>query len=113
MATRVVETVVDDLDGTEVAPALAERVTLMLDGETVELDLSPRNARHLRAILAPHIRAADRRRSERERSGYRVTRLQRAVPVSVLRRWAVQNGYEVSPRGSVPKGVREAFDAAH
>lgn len=113
MATRTVEKVLDDLDGTELSSAVAERVALSLDGEAYELDLSPRNARALRDALEPYIRAAHRAHAERERSEYRVTNLARAVPLAEVRRWAAANGYDFAARGAVPKHVREAYDAAH
>ena len=113
MATRVVETVVDDIDGTVLSSALAETVSVGIDGEQYSLDLSPRNARRLREALEPFVAAAERTTQERTRGAYRVTQLTRAVPNEVVRRWARSNGIDLPKRGAVPKHVRDQYDAAH
>ena len=54
MATLVIETLVDDLDGSEAA----ETVSFSLDGVNLEIDLSADNASRLRDKLAKFIAVA-------------------------------------------------------
>ena len=58
MAVKTFERVVDDLDGTELAPMSVESVTFGIDGETFDIDLSTTNAAMLRDIFAPYAAAA-------------------------------------------------------
>ena len=56
MATQRVETVVDDIDGTEGA----ERVVFSVDDQSYEIDLTDGNADKLREALTPYMQAGRR-----------------------------------------------------
>ncbi|GAA4553128.1 histone-like nucleoid-structuring protein Lsr2 [Amycolatopsis samaneae] len=115
MAQKVVVQMTDDIDGGEAS----QTVPFSLDGVNYEIDLSEDNAEGLREGLAPFLAAS-------RRVGGRKVRLavgQSAAgpaPVSqadrersrAVRAWALDNGYEVSERGRIPREVVEAFERA-
>jgi hypothetical protein len=104
MAQRVVVTISDDLDG----GAAAETVAFGLDGKSYEIDLSSTNADKLRTGLLPYVEAGRRR----SRSGKTFRRTPVAPDPAAVRAWARSNGFEVPPRGRIPKKVYEAFSKA-
>ncbi|OEU96311.1 histone-like nucleoid-structuring protein Lsr2 [Streptomyces oceani] len=104
MAQRVVVTYSDDVDGGEAA----ETVTFGLDGKSYEIDLSPANAQKLRGVLEPFVEAG----RKRSKSGKTYHRTSVAPDPRAVRAWAESNGFEVPPRGRIPKKVYEAFNAA-
>ncbi|MDX3073531.1 Lsr2 family protein [Streptomyces sp. NPDC088354] len=105
MAQRVVVTLSDDLDGGEAA----ETVTFGLDGKSYEIDLSSGNAERLRTALAPYVEAG--RRHSRLGKTYKHTAL--TSDPATVRAWARSNGFDVPPRGRIPKKVYEAHAAAN
>ncbi|MDI2132957.1 histone-like nucleoid-structuring protein Lsr2 [Yinghuangia seranimata] len=112
MAQKVQILLVDDLDGGKAD----ETVTFALDGVSYEIDLSEANAGDLRTALATYVdvarktggRAAGRRaaRGAAKASGS-------GADTAEIRKWAKENGHEVSERGRVPAKVKEAYDKAH
>jgi len=107
MAQRVRVDLVDDIDGS----AAEESVEFALDGVSYVIDLSTENAAELRETLAKWTKSA-------RRTGGRDSRGRRAAAVggpsaNDIRRWARQQGMEVSDRGRVSNEVREAYAAAH
>jgi hypothetical protein len=114
MAQRVNVILVDDIDGDDAV----ETVTFGLDGVDYEVDLNENNAEALRSALAPYVgaarRVAGRKSSGRGRRGQRAAGGGSTGPsASEMRRWARENGWDVSERGRVPAEVREAYAAAH
>lgn len=112
MATVTIETLVDDLDGSEAA----ETVSFALDKDTFEIDLSEENATKLRDKLAKFIAVAQPVKVQRSQK--RITKQVITTPSSkeqtaAVRAWAAQNGFTVSERGRIPKNVLEAFNEAH
>lgn len=70
MATRIITTLVDDLDGTDVPRGLGETVRFGIDGRDYEIDLTSQNAATLREVLLPYTVAGRRNvpiRSSRRR----------------------------------------------
>jgi hypothetical protein len=104
VAQRVVVTLSDDIEGGEAA----ETVNFGLDGKFYEIDLNAANAKKLRGALAPYVEAG-RKRSKSGKT-YRHTAI--APDPAAVRAWARSHGYEVPPRGRIPKKVYEAFNAA-
>ena len=107
MAQRVRVDLVDDIDGS----AAEQSVEFALDGVSYVIDLSTENAAELRETLAKWTKSA-------RRTGGRHSRGRRAAAVggpsaNDIRRWARQQGMEVSDRGRVSNEVREAYAAAH
>lgn len=109
MARKVVTALIDDVDGSE-----AERtVTFAFEGVSYEIDLSRGNAEAFEGAISPWIEkarkvsnAATRKRGVGRSGGSRVA-------LDDVRRWARENGYEVSERGRVPNAVHDAYAAAH
>jgi Lsr2 len=112
MAKAMVETLVDDLDG---SPAV-ETVRLGWNGDWRELDLSKRNAAALSRALDRFWTAARpvvdggpatrRRRSARSRS-----KMTDRDP-KAIRAWALTNGIEVPSRGRIPAEVERQYNDA-
>lgn len=113
MAQKVIVDVVDDIDGSPDALP----VEFSLDGTNYEIDLNEANAERLRNALAEFVDAA-------RRTGGRI---KRAPVVSIngrkpatadpeqkkdMRRWARENGYEISDRGRIPKEIMDAYQEA-
>jgi hypothetical protein len=113
MGTRVVETHYDDLDE---STEDVRTVTVGLDGQSVEIDLSAKNFEKLSAALAPYLEAG------RKTSTSSTTRRRRATPAATaaakssdtqaVREWAQANGYEVNSRGRIKKNIVDAYEAA-
>ncbi|UIP58287.1 histone-like nucleoid-structuring protein Lsr2 [Agromyces marinus] len=105
MAKRVIETLIDDLDGSD-----ADRtVSFALDGDQYAIDLSDENIAKLGAALAPFIGAArktaargggPRRRSSGGGAG---------SETKDAREWLRANGHEVSDRGRIPANLMELY----
>jgi hypothetical protein len=108
VASKTVVQIVDDLDGTELAPGKGETVLFGLDGNRYEIDLSDKNAKQLRNDLAKYVDHARRvsaapRRSRRSSTGY---------DAKAVRAWAASNKVQLSDRGRIPADVLEQFRAA-
>jgi hypothetical protein len=111
VAQRVITELIDDLDGTALLEGAGESVTFALDGVEYQIDLSVKNATKLRKALHPFIEAGRRvggkapRRRPSSKSGSR-------EDAKAIRRWAAENGIELSARGRIPAGVLEQYRAA-
>ncbi|GAA2459015.1 Lsr2 family protein [Streptomyces macrosporus] len=105
MAQRVVVTLSDDIDGGEAS----ETVSFGLDGKLYEIDLNRENAKKLRMSLAPYVRAG----RKQSRSGRTFRHTSVAPNPATVRAWARSHGFEVPPRGRIPKKVYDAFNEAH
>src|SRR5215467_4780316 len=105
MASKVIVTLEDDLDG---GPA-EETVRFGIGGTEYEIDLSKKNARAFRKQLAPYIEHA-------RRAGRGQRRPARAAPgrerAGEIRAWASQQGIAVSGRGRIPASVVAQYEAA-
>jgi hypothetical protein len=102
MAQKVQVVLVDDIDGGEAS----QTVSLSIDNQAYEIDLSDAHAAELRAAIAPwtsKARKASARRSPRSKS----------EDVAKIRSWARANGFDVSQRGRISSKVRDAYQAAH
>jgi nucleoid-associated protein Lsr2 len=113
MAQKVTVALEDDLTG---GPA-AETVRFAFEGAGYEIDLSTKNAKAFRKLLAPyveHARKAGRAQGQRgrpqgRRGGRTVASRQRSGDI---RAWAKQNGLAVSERGRIPASVVVQYQAA-
>lgn len=111
MATRHIEQIIDDLDGSVLDDDEAKRVSFAIDGRQYEIDLSTENARMLSAAFAPFVDAARRTGSLPAASPRRASTAS-GIDLSAVRTWARSNGHTVSDRGRVPSSIIEAFKAA-
>ena len=107
MAQKTIVLVEDDVSG----GSADESVTFALDGVTYEIDLSAANARALRDVLAAYV-AAGRRVGGAQRVGRSVAARTDKDQLDAMRRWARENGYEVSSRGRISNVIRNAYNAA-
>jgi hypothetical protein len=102
VARKTVVEWVDDIDGT----AASETVNFTIDGSRYEIDLSDKNAAKFRKVMSGWIDAS-------RRSGHRRTR--GAHPKSdpsestKARKWALDNGFDVGPRGRLRAEVLDAY----
>ena len=115
MAQQTTVTFVDDLDGSEASGTF----DFSLDGRSYEIDLSDGNAAKLRDALAPYVGAARKAGGRSRGRALRQTAVVVDRPVrsnreetTAIRRWARDNGHQVSERGRIPKSVLEAYQAA-
>lgn len=107
MAQKTIVIVEDDLGG----GAADESVTFALDGVTYEIDLSEANARTLRDALSRYVTAGRRVGGARRIGGSASARTDKEQ-LDAMRRWARENGYEVSSRGRISNVVRDAYNAS-
>lgn len=116
MGKKIIEQIVDDLDGTVLASGEGETVAFQFDGRAYEIDLTTAHAAELRDALTPYIDAARPagRSGMPRRRARRVTSAQRSgYPLAAIREWARKNGHDVPSRGRVPNAVIDAYNAAH
>jgi Lsr2 len=104
MATKVLTTLQDDIDGSDAT----QTIRFALDGVEYEIDVSDRNANRLRNSLGEFIAHG------RKVGGRRV---RKSAPSSntdtkAIRKWAEANGIEVSARGRIPADVIEKYRLA-
>jgi len=111
MAKRQVEVLEDDLDGTLLFEGEGRTVSLAIDGQSFELDLSNDHIHELETSLARFIGSA----ASPARATRNGTSSVRANPedLQAIRTWARENGYEVKERGRIPFSVMDAFAKAH
>ncbi len=102
MARKTITTLIDDVDGTE-----ADRtVSFSLDGTSYEIDLSRNNIDALTAALEPFTTAG---RKLTRRSSTRPSSSGTGIDLAEVRRWARDQGMEVSGRGRFSKEIMEAY----
>ena len=112
MAKRIIERLIDDIDGGEAA----ETVAFSFGGTNYTIDLSKENAEKLRDELARFVGVATR--TGRSTSGtWRPglapgPRRDNGVDNKAVRAWAADNGFELSDRGRIPLGVVNAYTEA-
>lgn len=107
MATRVITTTHDDLDGTVIEDK-NPRHSFTLDGRQYEIDLSEANYAKLHKALQPFMsagtlvsRPGPNRRAHRD-----------PAQLAKIREWAAENGHPVSARGRIPRETEAAYEAA-
>src|SRR5262245_50116746 len=110
MAQKVVVELTDDLDGGKAA----ETVQFGIDGRAYAIDLSQRNARALRKVLAPYVESGRPVKAGRPTKGRsRGTTARNAPSSQEVREWARSQGIEVADRGRLPSDLTAKYQAAH
>jgi nucleoid-associated protein Lsr2 len=104
MATKVLRTLQDDIDGSDAI----ETVRFALDGVEWEIDLSERNANRLRNSLSDFMAHGRKVGGKRERKPVSSNE----IDARVIRQWAETNGIEISSRGRIPAEVVERYRSA-
>jgi hypothetical protein len=113
MAKAMVETLVDDLDG---SPAV-ETIRVGWNGDWRELDLSKRNAAALSRTLDRYwevgrpVSADGQTRRRRRTAPSRSTKASRDP--KMIRSWAISNGIAVPARGRIPASVERQYNEAN
>src|SRR5512135_1883336 len=109
VAQKVVRELVDDLDGSSAAAT----VRFGYDGRDYEIELSEEHAAEFDEFLAPYLEHARRvGGGGRAGRGQRQPR-QTRQDTEAIRRWAREQGYQVSDRGRLPNDVVAAYQTAH
>jgi Lsr2 len=117
MATKTVEVLVDDLDG---SPA-AETVRLGWNGEWRELDLSKRHLASLSRALERYWSAGRRPRGTATTRSPRTPRPRTATAKrattakrdpKVIRAWAIDSEIAVPARGRIPADIERRYNEA-
>lgn len=111
MARKFIQKVTDDLDGSPIPEGEDSEMFFGLDNANYAIDLSQKNADALRESLAPYIAVARHAGRTTDRPGAKRRRSTKAE-MDDIRRWARDNGYEVSDRGRVPQTVTRAYKEA-
>lgn len=97
MAQRIEVILVDDLDG---SPA-KETVQFSIDGNHYEIDLSEDNAKEFRSNLRRYVR-----------KGRPMKPVQPKNEAADIRKWAIDNGFEINERGRLRRDVIDAYREA-
>jgi len=111
MARKTVIQLTDDIDGTPISDGAGRTVTFALDGIAYEIDLSDAHLAELHKSLTPYTTSG--RRTGRKSSGAAGATKMDKAELTKIRKWARQNGHEVSDRGRVSSTIRDAYDAAN
>ncbi|MFC3297830.1 histone-like nucleoid-structuring protein Lsr2 [Clavibacter michiganensis] len=114
MARKVVTTLVDDIDGTQIEEGQGETVPFALDGVNYEIDLTDDNAAKLRTSLEEYVDKG--RRVGRATTGKGAPRRSAgSAPkqdLSAAREWLREHGHKVSERGRISADLLEEYRAA-
>ena len=102
MAQRIVYRLEDDLDNTEAA----ETIVFGLDSVSYEIDLSEKNAAKLRKTMSSWIEASRRSSNRRARAAQPKNDSSESTKA---RKWAIDNGLDVGPRGRLRSEVIDAY----
>ena len=111
MGTRVVETHYDDLDE---STEDVRTVSLSVDGQSVEIDLSAKNFEKLSKAVAPYLEAGRKTSSSTTARRRRTpaTTPTKTADTQAIREWAQANGHDVNSRGRIKKNIVDAYEAA-
>ncbi|MFK5634260.1 Lsr2 family protein [Ornithinimicrobium sp. LYQ103] len=113
MAQKVQTILVDDIEGTEITDG-GQTVQFAVDGVTYEIDLSDKNAVKMRETLQFYVDHARRVGGRRQPgTGGGGTSRTDKTQLAAIRRWARDNGHQVSDRGRIKKEIVDAYEAAH
>ncbi|MGV9825939.1 histone-like nucleoid-structuring protein Lsr2 [Gordonia sp. NPDC003429] len=125
MATIQSIAFVDDLDGKEIDPDDVHTISWSWLGVDYQLDVSSANLEKVETgkvtiakLLEVSTRVGGRKqstapRANKARASIAVGKPTATVDSSMIREWATSQGYKVNPRGRLPKGILEAYGAAH
>ncbi|TKJ95540.1 hypothetical protein PlfCFBP13513_17085 [Plantibacter flavus] len=111
MAQKIVTTLVDDLDGSELKQGEGKTITFGLEGSAYEIDLSEKNEKALRTALEPFLKVARTSSKSKASTSASSTRTSKEE-LSAARSWLRANGHDVSDRGRIPVALLEKFRSA-
>ncbi|OZC55439.1 hypothetical protein CH267_12680 [Rhodococcus sp. 06-621-2] len=123
MATHIITSLVDDLDGTAIDEGTGESIEFAVNGVEYVIDLKSKNATEFHRKLDYYIEHATRvggRRRKPSAAGATSTAKTASsatkrdpAQTRAIRQWASDEGYEISERGRIPADIEEAYNAAH
>jgi len=108
MAQKIITTLVDDIDGTEITDGEGGTVRFAIDGTSYEIELIIDNAEKLRDALQPYI---DNGRRARNTTPQLKATSNNREELAAAREWLKNNGHRVSDRGRVPNKLLELYRA--
>ncbi|MEQ6896275.1 histone-like nucleoid-structuring protein Lsr2 [Microbacterium sp. KR10-403] len=119
-------TMIDDLDGTAVAPGEGDTVEFVFRGQAYALELSSRNEEKLAQALAPFIAVARKTDvvptpvkgpavsySTLATNELKTMVADRPYELRDARRWLAANGHDVSKRGPIQEHFLKIFEEAN
>ncbi|SDS97390.1 Lsr2 protein [Friedmanniella luteola] len=113
MGTRTEVTQFDDIDG---STGDVRTIAIAVDGQQVEVDLSPANVAKLMTVLEPYLSAGRKAGgggiSSRRRRISGAAAASKSSYTQAIREWAQANNIQVSGRGRIKKEVLDAYQAA-
>ncbi|WP_316302842.1 histone-like nucleoid-structuring protein Lsr2 [Clavibacter michiganensis] len=114
MARKVVTTLVDDIDGTQIDEGQGETVPFALDGVNYEIDLSDDNAAKLRTALDDYIEKGRRvgRATTGKTGSRRASGSGPKEDLGAAREWLRAQGHQVSERGRIAAELLEEYRAS-
>jgi len=113
VAQKVTVVLIDDLNGETIEQGSGGTVRFAFDGNSYEIDLTEANLDAIRGRFAYYITAARKVSGRSGRSPISPSIRTDPTELASIRKWAAENGYEVSGRGRISRTVREAYTAAH
>lgn len=114
MGLKTVEVKTDDLDGSVISEGDGRAVTVGIDGESINLDLTNTHIEELKSLLTPYFKAVGRSLpgQQNRRSSPAPSPTTRR-DMREIREWAVRNNMKVSERGRIPFAVMDAYTRSH
>jgi hypothetical protein len=127
VATQVVTSLIDDIDGSAIDDGAGESIEFAVNGVEYVIDLKTKNANEFHRKLDYYIEHATRVGGRRRKpaaagtapaaksASKAATSTAKRDPAQTraIRQWASDEGYEISERGRIPADVEEAYNAAH
>lgn len=114
MATKLVEQLFDDLDGSEISEGGGESIEFSYRGIDYRIDVSSANSAKMDKALRPYVMAAATVRKPSRKANRQAAGAKETTPDdrAAIREWARRNGIAVSGRGRLSAEVIAAFNAA-
>jgi hypothetical protein len=110
MAQKVITTLVDDIDGTEITDGEGQTIRFAIDGTSYEIDLTTDNAEKLRDALQPYIdNGRHTRTTTPQPRSTSTSSTNSRQELTAAREWLKSNGHQVSDRGRVPNKLLELY----
>ena len=107
MAKHLIETLLDDIDGTEAI----DTVHFGLDKREYEIDLSDENIDKLHEALAPYIEAGRKAGSNGGHPHKPARPVIDREKAAAIREWVRTNGGHIGDRGRIPQRILDAYSS--
>lgn len=116
MAERIVEQLIDDIDGSDISDGSGEEVFFSFRDAYYRIDLSARNVAKLEKLLRPYIDVATKLPTSTPGRRPKLSTIVRNSTYEhsqTIRLWARKNGYNIASRGRIGREIVEAYEVAH